>query len=108
MRTALLLPLFMAMPLAHAAGTWQPLDWPNRQETARYRSCGCADACWIAEVHDRKRQLKARLRCDCEVVLAQIGKAPERQIAANCSAFEQGDKFDAIRRELLQLLPLPD
>ncbi len=43
------------------------LPWPVDGQVLRYRSCGCADACWKAEVRNTRTQaVLATLRCDCE------------------------------------------
>ena len=50
----------------HAAGGTgsYELPWRTRGEVLEYRSCGCADSCWVAEVRDtRTKALKGRLRC---------------------------------------------
>ena len=104
---AMLLLLALASPTAWAAGKAYPLDWGRPGETLQYRSCGCADSCWVAEVKNRRtRQTLARLRCDCERLFSQTGaRGPEVERAPNCSAFEGGaDKPGAIRKTLEELL----
>lgn len=47
------------------------LDWQVPGEELIYRSCGCADSYWVAEVRSTKRPriVKATLSCDCEKLL---------------------------------------
>jgi len=55
------------------------LNWDVPSEELIYRSCGCADACWVAEVRSvRKMTVKATLRCDCEKLYFSEGKSLER------------------------------
>ncbi len=103
---------------AHAAGGTgeYPLPWPITGEVLVYRSCGCGDACWVAEVRDaRKRTVKARLRCDCEQLHASVAPGlKEAPQAKRCDAiYAQGDdagktdktdKPTAMARALEQLL----
>lgn len=91
---------------AGGTGTY-PLDWGHPGETLEYRSCGCADSCWVAEVKNRRtRQTLARLRCDCERLFSQTGaRGPEVERAPSCAAFEgTADKPGAIRQALQELL----
>ncbi|SCX39916.1 hypothetical protein SAMN03159363_0254 [Variovorax sp. EL159] len=83
------------------------LPWNTRGEVLEYRSCGCGDSCWVAEVRNaHTRALKGRLRCDCERLHAQVGpKGVERVQAASCPADGDGiDKPRAIRESLEHLL----
>lgn len=96
----------LASPALWAAGTY-PLDWGRPGETLQYRSCGCADSCWVAEVKSRRTgQTLARLRCDCERLFSQVGvRGAEVERAPSCSAFEgTADKPDVIRQALEELL----
>lgn len=91
---------------AGGTGTYQ-LPWGKAGETLEYRSCGCGDRCWVAEVKDLKtRQTRARLRCDCERLFSQAGvRSAEIERSPTCKAFEPpADKQAAIRQELEQLL----
>ncbi|MDR6153351.1 hypothetical protein QF021_001440 [Acidovorax delafieldii] len=84
-----------------------PLDWGRAGETLQYRSCGCADRCWVAEVkHQRSRKTLATLRCDCERLFARVGTSgPEVERSPTCSAIDDGDnKPRAIREALEQML----
>ncbi|QLI80338.1 hypothetical protein HZU75_01640 [Chitinibacter fontanus] len=100
--------LMMCLPvigLASGGTPPSPLDWPNQREVLWYHSCGCADACWVAELRNRKnQQIKARLRCDCEQVFFRLGKQPEQQYASSCSAFSDENKFQEITRTLHELV----
>jgi hypothetical protein len=99
---------------AGGTGTYA-LDWSHAGETLQYRSCGCADSCWVAEVKSqRTHKTLAALRCDCTRLLARVparpGKGvgpntPEIEQAPSCSAVnESGDKPKAIREALEHLL----
>lgn len=106
-RIAAVLLLALASPALRAAGSTYPLDWGRSGETLQYRSCGCADSCWVAEVKNRRtRQTLATLRCDCERLFSRVGaRGTEVQQAPSCSAFEGvADKPGAIRKELEELL----
>lgn len=90
-----------------AAGGTYPLEWGRSVEVLEYRSCGCADSCWVAEVKNRRtRQTLATLRCDCERLFSRVGaRGPEVQRAPHCAAFEgTADKPGAIRHALEELL----
>ncbi|MDP4077095.1 hypothetical protein [Acidovorax sp. A1169] len=108
-RGAAALLLALASPALWASGGTgtYPLDWGRPGETLEYRSCGCADSCWVAEVKNRRtRQTLARLRCDCERLFSQTGpRGPEVERASSCAAFEgTADKPGAIRQALEKLL----
>lgn len=100
--------LFMAAlaSVAHAAGGTgsYTLPWNTPGEVLEYRSCGCGDSCWVAELRDaRTKALKGRLRCDCERLHATAGpKGREREQAASCPA--GGDKPKAIGEAMERLL----
>ena len=83
------------------------LPWPDKTRQLGYRSCGCADSCWTAELRERtSRRLKASLHCDCYALLAvhPAGTA-ERQIAASCSVINDAeDKNEAIVRTMKAML----
>jgi hypothetical protein len=75
------------------------LEWGRKSEQLTYRSCGCADSCWTAELRDRRsKRLKAILRCDCESLLAVYPvKSAERKLHETCDAVnESTDKMKAI------------
>lgn len=99
--------LVLLSPALWAEGGTYPLDWGRPGEVLEYRSCGCADSCWVAEVKNRRnRQTLATLRCDCERLFSRVGaRGPEVQRAASCTAFEGvADKPGAIRQALEELL----
>lgn len=87
------------------------LPWQNPQEVLAYRSCGCGDSCWVAEVRDAQSQaVKLRLRCDCEqLFVSQADRSStERPLAQSCAAINQhADTPTAIRKTLEQLLQQP-
>lgn len=83
------------------------LDWPHPGEVLTYRACGCADACWVAEVRHRRTQaLQARLRCDCETLFYEQPSAPARTgTLGSCEPIHRnGRKPEAIRERLEQFL----
>ena len=88
---------------ARAGSGIYPLDWENPAEVLEYHSCGCADSCWVAELRDvRTRELRARLRCDCErMYVALDAKTPDQLYADNCAAFEV-DEVGAKPRAIIQ------
>jgi hypothetical protein len=93
----------------HAAGGTgeYALAWSDSHEVLRYRSCGCGDACWVAELRVRKTQrIKARLRCDCERLhLTSPWPGRERLYSDSCSVVnDSADKAAAIATELRQAL----
>ena len=104
-----------------------PLDWGRAGETLQYRSCGCADRCWVAEVkNQRSRKTLATLRCDCERLFARrspelaeqfrnalraakdrasmldVGEAMFEEVALAAG----GDRAASLREKFEQLLPL--
>lgn len=108
--------LLLSIPLAATASCCDGVgtaDWDGPGEVLEYHSCGCADACWVAEVRHRKTQrLKARLRCDCEKAYFSVGPSkiggPAEQVFENsCTRFEQDDKFAAINKALKRILKRP-
>ena len=103
--------LFTAVlaPNVHAAGGTgsYTLPWSTHGEVLEYRSCGCGDSCWVAELRDaRTKALKARLRCDCERLHATVGpRGKERAQAASCPVGGDGiDKPQAIGEAMQRLL----
>ncbi|WP_374278357.1 hypothetical protein [Azonexus sp.] len=80
------------------------LNWEIPGEELIYRSCGCADACWVAEVRSvRKMTVKATLRCDCEKLYFSEGKGLERIVSADCNEFSQVGKMDLISKRTKEL-----
>ncbi|QNJ99993.1 hypothetical protein [Dyella telluris] len=94
--------LVLVAPGMVMAGIWKESQpWPYPGEMLIYSGCGCADSCWVAELRSKRTQaLKARLRCDCEVVhFLKVGEK-ERVYAPSCKAFEGNDKFEVITRTM--------
>ena len=110
-KPALLLTLLIAHSQAFASGGTgeYQLNWSVRTEILAYRSCGCGDACWIAEVRSKTAgKVKARLRCDCEKLYFSVpGKKTERIVASSCEAINDSDaKAALIAEKLLDLIRL--
>lgn len=83
------------------------LPWKGKGEQLTYRSCGCADACWIAELRERKtKRLKASLRCDCSSLLVTYpAKSVERELTKSCSRInDSADKASAISAEMMNVV----
>jgi hypothetical protein len=81
------------------------IAWDPTTEILEYHSCGAADACWVAQVKNKKtKQRIAVLRCDGEKPFSRIGKSPEAIAAEDCHRFENEDKFQQIPAELRTLL----
>ena len=109
--------LFFATGLVCASAAWSAggtvataLPWRHPGETLVYRSCGCADACWVAEVRDRRTSaVKARLRCDCEVLhFERLAVAASPVTLGSCEALNGSErKADAIGEALDGLLQGP-
>lgn len=88
-----------------AGGTGEyDLDWPVRGERLAYHSCGCADACWVAEVRSRQsRAVTSRLRCDCQKLYFWLPGRAEQVVAEDCSATNNQHKPEAIGEHMLRL-----
>lgn len=83
------------------------LPWTDKAEQLSYRSCGCADSCWVAELRERQsNKLKATLRCDCSTLLAVYpAKSPERTLQSSCSSInDQQDKMEAISATMKRMI----
>ena len=106
-----LLGFLCVVPAWGAGGTGESLlAWRHPGEVLVYRSCGCADACWVAEVRDRRSQrAKVRLRCDCEVLhFERLAVAAAPVALGSCAALNgSGDKAGAIGSALDDLLQGP-
>jgi len=103
----LILPVIAALlvlPAAKAAAQHSTfeLDWNRKGEVLTYRSCGCADSCWIAELRKGKK-LKARLRCDCEKLYFAKELGREQIVADNCDAFNAEGKMELIPQRMKEL-----
>lgn len=94
----------LILPAAKAAGqhTKFELDWNRKGEVLTYQSCGCADSCWTAELRKGKR-LKARLRCDCEMLYFAKGQEPEQLASDNCNEFNADGKMNLIPQRIKEL-----
>ncbi|WP_052080928.1 hypothetical protein [Pseudomonas sp. ML96] len=99
--------ILLLAPLAFAAGGSgeYELDWPVAGETLAYRSCGCGDACWVAQVRDvASGEPKATLSCDCEALFYAAGSAEKQSLNESCQAINQGEDKAALIRSRLQQL----
>jgi hypothetical protein len=81
------------------------LPWGNPAEKLLYHSCGCGDACWVAEVKSKKTNFtQATLKCDCENMYFSTKKTKEKMLTdLSCSKFETNEKPRLIRLELERL-----
>lgn len=107
----LLTTILMAVLSNSAAASSDPgtasIAWPNQSEVLSYRSCGCADSCWVAELRERtSKRLKARLRCDCATLFARYpANSGERELPGSCAAINDSDsKMGAIAHTIKQLV----
>ncbi|MFY2561154.1 hypothetical protein ACN469_26365 [Corallococcus terminator] len=82
------------------------LPWENKSQVLEYRSCGCADSCWVAELRAKKgRKLLAKLRCDCEKLwVIPSPDAKETEYRATCEGFDTEQKLDLIAEELRRVV----
>ncbi|SIQ44830.1 hypothetical protein [Aquipseudomonas alcaligenes] len=90
-----------------AGGTGEyALDWPVAGETLVYRSCGCADDCWVAELRDSaSAQVKASLSCDCSELFYAQGTSARQPLGEACAVInDSADKAAAIGARLHELL----
>lgn len=103
--------VLLAMGLLCATSAWGAggtgviaLAWKHPGETLVYRSCGCADACWLAEVRDRRTSaVKARLRCDCEVLhFEQLAAATPSVELGRCELLNGSDRKAGAIAEMLE------
>ena len=103
--------MFLAAVGSAQAQSGQPyqLDWNVPGEELVYRSCGCADSCWVAEVRrtgankSANQSVRAALRCDCEKLLFSEAQGRERVVSDSCSAFDGVGKMDLIPRRIKEL-----
>ena len=83
----------------------QHLAWQPKTEVLEYHACGAADACWVAELKNRKTKKRiAVLHCDGEKLLSGVGKRAETVAAPDCHGFEGEDKFQQIPAALRTML----
>ncbi|TQF09485.1 hypothetical protein FJV41_44340 [Myxococcus llanfairpwllgwyngyllgogerychwyrndrobwllllantysiliogogogochensis] len=97
----------LALPgLAPAQHPLYTIPWEDKSQVLEYRSCGCADSCWVAELRAKKgRKLLARLRCDCEKLwVIPSGNSKEAEYRATCDGFDTERKLDLIAEELKKVL----
>lgn len=78
------------------------LAWPVKDEQLTYRSCGCADDCWVAELRTgNRKRLKAKLRCDCSSLYVTYPvNAAEQKRAESCPMNGGPDKMAEISKEM--------
>lgn len=96
----------MAFTAYAESGQFQNLEWKNPNEELVYHTCGCADACWVADLIDKASNTpKIQLSCDCEKITLQIGSDPMTKTVyqKNCQAFEKEDKFSRIVDEITKI-----
>ena len=81
------------------------LDWTVPGQELVYRSCGCADSCWVAEVRtaERARRVVAALRCDCEKLYFSDVKGVERMVSETCAPLNDEGKMDRIAKRIKEL-----
>lgn len=85
------------------SGKKTTLDWPNPKEKLVYYSCGCADACWVADLQNKSTGVsKIELSCGCETMHLKI-KGVETPYLGQCATFEKEDKFDRIVAEIVKI-----
>lgn len=104
---ALLLSMLAGFAPASSDPGTASIAWPNKSEVLSYRSCGCADSCWVAELRERtSNKLKARLRCDCATLFARYpANSGERELPGSCAAInDHDDKLGAIEHTIKQLV----
>ena len=85
----------------------QQIEWPNKKQRLEYRTCGCADSCWTAQLWDisrKKRKLLASLRCDCESIWAKVGNKKEYQHEKTCDVYGDMSKMTYIRTQMQELI----
>lgn len=91
--------------LAASGNPLMQLAWKPKTEVLEYHSCGAADACWVAQIKNKKtRKRIAVLRCDGEKLFSILGKQPEIIAADDCRRFENENKFQEIPKALRTLL----
>lgn len=84
------------------------LNWKTKGESLTYRSCGCADSCWVAELRKvPSKKLVVRLKCDCEKLLVSREESPSQTpldvYRETCAGFDSTGKLDKIAREIEML-----
>ena len=91
--------------LASGGNPVSQLEWKFKKEVLEFHSCGSADACWIAEVKQKKsKRTIAKLRCDGENLFSKVGEKAETEVVDGCAPFEGDNKFQEIPEALRKLL----
>ena len=91
--------------LASSGNPIMHLAWKPATEILEYHSCGAADACWVAQVKNKKTKKRiVTLRCDGEKLFSSVGEHPEAIAAEDCHKFENENKFQVIPAALRTLL----
>lgn len=104
---AILFFLFANSAFASSYPATHSLAWQKKSEQLTYRSCGCADSCWVAELRERRsKRLKAVLRCDCSSLHAVYpANSSERELQKSCSEInDRSDKMDAVSQAMKRLV----
>lgn len=105
---AILFSLISAGSVNAQSGRPYTLPWDAPGQALVYRSCGCADSCWRAEVREvATQQVKATLRCDCEALHFSDEATPERVIEQSCAAFDAPEKMELITQRIKALISPP-
>ena len=98
--------LFCAAGVCRAdGGTGEyELPWAQHDEVLMYHACGCADACWVAEVRARANNaVRARLSCDCESLSYAAGaKAAVRPLNESCARINESEHKPALIKQKLE------
>ena len=80
------------------------MPWNRKNEVLMYHSCGCADACWVAEVRNKRTgSVKIRLRSNCEKIFQRVGAQTEQEFKGNPEPFFTAQKFDVIPKTMHEL-----
>jgi hypothetical protein len=83
------------------------LTWANKSERLTYRSCGCADSCWVAKLRERKTlHIKAILSCNCENLYFIFPiNSKEEALGKSCNKInDSSDKFKLISDEIKSII----
>ncbi|CAG9172627.1 hypothetical protein [Cupriavidus pampae] len=102
---AALLASLIATPVFASGGTGTyRLPWNTKGQVLEYRSCGCGDSCWVAQVRNvQTKAVVATLRCDCEQLhYSTKTRAEERQMPEACPSPDKKETF--IQQTLKTLL----
>jgi hypothetical protein len=97
-----LLTLYVGLANASSDPQLYKLKWLVKGEQLTYRSCGCADECWVAELRtENRKRLKAKLRCDCSSLYVTYPvNAAEQKRAESCPMNDGPDKMAEISKEM--------